>query len=151
MRWIIRKSILDSFLIEMNTTKPITIVKMGETAPLVKSDPLVSTAGKRKSIKTFPRGILKTAKSKFHLKATSDPSKPPPIKKYMKKHTIRLITDKGARQHRKTIKRRVSKMTDEKVKKMVATAGLLKNPTTPVSVMREMLEGGMIAGFISSE
>lgn len=132
----------------MNVTKPITIVKVGESPPVEKSEP---TAGKRKSLKTFPRGILKTSKAKFRLKPTGDPSKPPPLKKTMKKHTIRLITDKGVRQHRKTIKHRVAKMSDEKVKKLVAGAGLLKNPTTPVSVMREMLEGGMVAGFISSE
>ena len=134
----------------MNVSKPITIVKVGEAPPPEKKE-VPPVAGKRKSLKTFPRGILKTSRSKFHLKPTSDPAKPPPLKKTMKKHTIRLLTDKGARQHRKTIKQRVSKMSDEKVKKLVAGAGLLKNPTTPVSVMREMLEGGMVAGFLSSE
>lgn len=127
------------------------IVKMGEDSTPVK-EPVKAptTAGTRKTLKTYPRGILKTAKSKFNLKPTSDPAKPPPMKKSMKKHTIRLLTDKGVRHHRKTIKQRVSKMSDDKVKKLVSSAGLLKNATTPVGVMREMLEGGMAAGFIST-
>jgi hypothetical protein len=42
-------------------------------------------------------------------------------------------------------------MSDEKVKSIVLKSGILKNANTPVSVMREMLEGGMIAGFISTQ
>jgi hypothetical protein len=127
------------------------IVKMDDDSASVKKpaqEP--STAGARKSLKTYPRGILKSSKSKFNLKPTSDPAKPPPMKKTNKKHTIRLLTDKGVRNHRKTIKQRVSKMSDEKVKRLVSSAGLLKNATTPVEIMREMLEGGMAAGFIST-
>lgn len=121
----------------------LKIVKVDEDEK--KTSPQV-VAGVRKTLKTFPRGILKT---KLILKPTADPAKPPPIKKSMKKHTIRLLTDKGARHHRKTIKRRVRNMSDEKVKSVVLKSGILKNINTPISIMREMLEGGMIAGFIS--
>lgn len=116
-----------------------------------KVTPSPVTAGTRKTVKTFPRGILKTSKTKMILRGTADPAKSPPVKKSMKKHTIRLMTDKGARHHRKTIKRRISKMSDEKVKSIVLHSGILKNANTPVSMMREMLEGGMIAGFISTQ
>lgn len=102
-----------------------------------------------KSMKTFPRGVLKTAKQKLHLKSVSDPAKPPPLKKTMKKHIIRLMTDKGIRHHRKTLRKQISKLSDQKVKELVSKHGLLKNPNTPVSIMREMLEGGAIAGFLS--
>lgn len=102
-------------------------------------------AGKRKTLKTFPRGILKTAK----IRAVADPAKAPPLRKSMKKHTIRLITEKGNRHRRRTIKKRVSKLSDESVKSLVIKSGLLKNTNTPVPLMREMLEGGMVAGFIS--
>ena len=102
-----------------------------------------------KSMKTFPRGVLKTSKHKIHLKAVADPARPPPLKKHMKKHTIRLMTDKGIRRHRKTLKKHISKLSDQKVKELVSKHGLLKNPNTPVSIMREMLEGGAIAGFVS--
>lgn len=108
-------------------------------------------AGKKggKSMRTFPRGVLKTAKHKLHLKPVSDPAKPPPLKKTMKRHTIQLMTDKGVRHHRKTLRKSISKMSDEKVRQLVTKHGLLKNKDTPVSVMREMLEGGAIAGFVS--
>jgi hypothetical protein len=67
----------------------------------------------------------------------------------MRKHTIQLMTDKGVRRHRKTIRHQISKMSNEKVKELVTKHGLLKNPSTPTSVMREMLEGGAIAGFVT--
>lgn len=102
-----------------------------------------------KSMKTFPRGVLKTSKHKIHLKPVADPARAPPLKKHMKKHTIRLMTDKGIRRHRKTLKKHISKLSDQKVKELVSKHGLLKNPNTPVSIMREMLEGGAIAGFVS--
>ena len=127
----------------------VVITKVGEEAPLPAVP--VTNAGKKKTLKTYPRGILKTAKNRIVLKAVSDPAKSPPVKKSMKKHTIRLLTEKGVRHHRKTIKQRISKMSDEKVKRLVQKAGLLKNPDTPAPIMREMLSSGMIAGFISSE
>jgi len=126
--------------------------KVEERKPVSLPIPSIQkVAGKKggKSMKTFPRGVLKTAKHKLHLKPVSDPAKPPPLKKTMKHHTIQLMTDKGVRRHRKTLRKNISKMSDEKVKHLVTKYGLLKNKDTPVSVMREMLEGGAIAGFVS--
>ena len=137
-------------------SKTITVTKVDQVAeaPKVvekKPEQLPKIAGKKggKSMRTFPRGVLKTAKHKLHLKPVSDPAKPPPLKKTMKRHTIQLMTDKGVRRHRKTLRKNISKMSDEKVKQLVTKYGLLKNKDTPVSVMREMLEGGAIAGFVS--
>jgi hypothetical protein len=67
----------------------------------------------------------------------------------MKKYTIRLITDKGLRRHKKTLRKRIAKMSNEKVRELISKNGLLKNPNTPPSIMREMLEGGAMAGFVS--
>ena len=128
------------------SAKQITIVKVGETeAPA----PAPKSAGVHKATKTFPRGILKTAKTRLRLRPSADPAKPPPLKKNMKRHTIRITTDRGARRHRSTIRHRVAKMSDAAVRTAVVKSGILKNPSTPVAVMREMLEGGMLAGFIS--
>lgn len=136
------------------STKTITIKKvdqLGQT-PKVETPPpepksiLKKEKGGR-TMKTFPKGVLKTAKHK--IKPVSDPAKPPPLKKTMKKHVIQLMTDKGVRRHRKTLKKQISKMSNEKVKEIVMKHGLLKNQNTPPSVMREMLEGGAIAGFVS--
>lgn len=133
-------------------SKIITIKKLDQLAekPVVEeSKPVVKpTAGKYgKTMKTFPRGVLKTMKHK--VKGVSDPAKPPPLKKTMKKHVIQLMTEKGVRRHRKTLKKQISKLSNEKVKELVMKNGLLKNPNTPPSIMREMLEGGAIAGFVS--
>lgn len=139
-------------------SKTITVTKVDQVAEAPKIVekkpeplPVPSKASKKanKSMRTFPRGVLKTAKHKLHLKPVSDPAKPPPLKKTMKHHTIQLMTDKGVRRHRKTLRKSISKMSDEKVKHLVTKYGLLKNKDTPVSVMREMLEGGAIAGFVS--
>lgn len=134
-------------------SKTITVTKIDQIAekPKVETEikPVLKSAKGGKTMKTFPRGVLKTAKNKSSIKGVSDPAKPPPLKKTMKKHVIQLMTDKGVRRHRKTLKKQISKMSNEKVKELVVKHGLLKNPNTPPSIMREMLEGGAIAGFVS--
>lgn len=130
-------------------TKTITITKVGGDDPPPKPVVPKPVIKGGKTMKTFPRGVLKTAKHKFHLKAVSDPAKNSPIKKTMKTHTIHIITEKGAKKHRKTLRKRISKMSDQKVKELVTKNGLLKNPNTPPAIMREILEGGAIAGFVS--
>jgi hypothetical protein len=101
---------------------------------------------KRRTLKTYPRGILKTAK----IKPVSDPAKHPPFKRGSKKHTVRLLSDSAITQRRKTIKKKISKMSDSKVRDVAIKAGLSKG-NAPPKLLREIVEGGMIAGFISSE
>ena len=135
----------------------ITITKVDQIAekkPLVEEKkigvkPIPMVKKSVKTMKTFPRGVLKSGKQKLHLRPVSDPARPPPLKKTMKKHTIQLMTDKGIRRHRKTLRHQISKLSDQKVKELVSKHNLLKNSNTPVSIMREMLEGGAIAGFVS--
>jgi hypothetical protein len=116
----------------------ITITKV----PEVSAAP-PPAAGKRKvTQRTFPKGILK-------LKPVADPAKPPPLKRSTTRRTIRLMTERGIRKRRKTIKKTIKRMSDAKVKELVQKAGLLKNPDTPVSLMRQMLEGGTMAGLVS--
>ena len=120
-------------------TKTITVTKVDQIAEAPKRveekktftvpKPVLKKAGK--TMKTFPKGILKTSKHS-KIKAVSDPAKPPPLKKDMKRHTIRLLTDKGVRRHRKTLKRKIAGMSNEKVKTLVTKHGLLKNPKYPL-------------------
>ena len=112
---------------------------------LVSQHKPVDGGKKRKTLKTFPRGILKTAK----IKPVSDPAKHPPLKKGSKKHTIRLLSEIVVSQRRKTVKRKVSKLSDSKIRDIVIKAGL-SNGNAPPKLLREIVEGGMIAGFISS-
>lgn len=131
----------------MNTNVPIKITKVGGDEPPAPKPIVIQKTG-GKTMKTFPKGILKTLKQK-KIKGVADPAKPPALKKNMKNHTIRIMTDKGVRRHRKTVRKMIAGMSNEKVKDLVTKNGLLKNPNTPPSIMREMLEGGAIAGFVS--
>jgi len=101
---------------------------------------------KHKTLKTFPRGIMKSSKVK--IKPVSDPAKHPQLKKTMKKHTIRFLTDSGVNFRRKTIKKKLSKMSNEKVKELAIKSGLSKG-NAPPEIIRQIVEGGMLAGFIS--
>lgn len=124
----------------MDVSAPVKITKLGQE----ETKPASTGASRRKTIKTYPRGILK-------VKGVSDPAKSPPLRKTARKHTISILTEKGAKRHRKTIHKKVKSMSNEKVKQLVEKHGLLKNKNTPVSIQRDMLEGGAIAGFISLE
>jgi hypothetical protein len=109
-------------------------------------NPKLSGGKKRKTLKTFPKGILKTAK----IKPVADPAKHPPVKKGSKRHTIRLLTDLDVSRHRKTIKKKISRMSDHRIRDLAVKTGLSKG-NAPTKLLREIVEGGMIAGFISSD
>ena len=97
-------------------------------------------------MKTFPKGILKkTAK----VKPVRDPAKAPPLKKGVRKHTVRVLTEKGVESRRKTIRHRIRKLKDEEVLAKLQKAGMSQNQNTPPSVRRELLEGAVEAGMIS--
>jgi hypothetical protein len=119
--------------------KKVTITKMGEEAS--RPQPMKQVA----AAKPASKSILKTAR----MRPVSDPAKSPPIKKSMKKHTIRLLTKKGTRQHRKTLRRKISSLSDTRVRQIASNYGLVKSPDTPVPILRQMIEGGAIAGFLS--
>lgn len=137
-------------------TRVVKINKMDEPEVVPKHYPIKPvempslTGGKkqRKTLKTFPRGILKTSKVK--IKPVSDPAKHPPIRKGMKRHTVRLLTDLGVSQRRKTIKQKISRMSDDKVRHIAMSAGLSKG-NAPPALLREIVEGGMVAGFVSTK
>jgi hypothetical protein len=117
----------------------VVVTKVDQTAA-----PVVAAVRKPKTMKTFPKGVLKRT-----VKRVRDPAKAPPLKKGMKRHTIRVLTEHGLKARHKTIKKRISKMKDSEVREKVQKAGLLKSAATPAPVMREMLEGAITAGFIS--
>jgi len=120
-------------------SEKMVITKVDSHAPVSKP-----VAGKRKTMRTYPRGVLK-------VKGVKDPAKSPPLKKTSKRHTIQILTDVGAKNHRKTIRKKLKKMSNEKVKSIADKHGLLKGSGTPPSLVRDIVEGGAIAGFISLE
>lgn len=117
----------------------VVITKLGDDTP--PSPPTTPKGSARKTQRTYPRGILKV----------KDPAKAPPQKpgKKTSKQTIQIVTEKGTRKYRKTLKRKLSKMSDAKIRSIVEKHGLLKNKKTPPALMREMVEGGVLSGFIS--
>lgn len=131
------------------SAKTVTITKVGDTPPPPKKEvvPAVhvsppTTAGKRKSLKTFPRGVLKkTAK----ILPVRDPAKAPS----MRKHTLKLLTDKGMKKHRKTLKQKIAKLSDAKVKDVIQKAGLVKSNNVPPAIARQILDSAAGAGFVS--
>ena len=136
----------------------VKITKVGGEEPVPrkitdeeKKDPILPPSlqpgGGKKTLKTFPRGILKTAKVK--IKGVADPAKAPPLKSSIKKHTIRILTDKGLKKHRKTIKKKISKLSDAKAKELAMKAGLVKSESMPGHMVKDVLTGAATAGFVS--
>ena len=117
----------------------ITITKVGQEP---KSE--VKDARHRKH-KTFPRSSLKNSA----ITKVSDPAKSP--KRKTLKHTIHLTTNRGTKKHRKTLKRKIGKMSDAKIRELVLKHNIIKNPKTPINLQCEMVEGGLVAGLIPSD
>jgi hypothetical protein len=102
-------------------------------------------SGRHKSMRTYPRGVMKGTRSKKDpIVGVRDPAKPPPYRK----GTLKILTEKGAAIRRKTIKQKVKSMSDIKVRDQLRKSGLSVDSKTPPHIVREILEGGMEAGMI---
>lgn len=122
----------------------IKIVKVGQ-------EESIPTPSVKKSMKTYPRGVLKGGKTKknkpkANIQGVRDPAKPPPVQK--RKGTLRILTEKGAERRRQTIKQTVRNMPDTKVRSILRASGLPVSDKTPAHIAKDILEGGMEAGMI---
>jgi hypothetical protein len=61
-----------------------------------------------------------------------------------------MLTEKGFKKHRKTMKRRIAKLSDAKVSEIVQKSGLVVNPKTPPGISRQILDNAVSAGFVSA-
>jgi hypothetical protein len=128
----------------------VKIVKVGAESP--PSPPPVATGGKKKfktkkSMKTYPHGVLKggkTARQKVKIEGVRDPAKAPPVRK----STLRILTEKGAEHRRKQIKHTVRSMPIQRVRETLQKAGVPVSNKAPPEIARDILEGGMEAGMI---
>jgi hypothetical protein len=119
---------------------PVKITKLGEEKKVAVVTPSPAVAGKRKkTMRTFPNGILK-------IRGVQNPTKPPPFRRGTRKQTISLTTQKGDRTRRQSIRKRVSKMNDQKVKDVLIKNGM--SGGLPAQYNRETLIGGIEAGLI---
>jgi hypothetical protein len=111
-------------------------------------EPEVNKPNRHKSMRTFPRGVMKGTRSKSRggseFVGVKDPAKPPPSRK----GTLRILTKKGADMRRNTIKQSVRAMTDAGVRFALKKSNITVNPKTPPHIAREILEGGMESGMI---
>lgn len=98
---------------------------------------------RRKSMRTYPRGIIKGSRGKFE--GVRDPAKAPPM---VKSSTLRLLTEKGAEHKRQNIRKTVRNMSDGKVKQTLRASGYPVSDKTPPEIARQILEGGVEAGMI---
>ena len=120
----------------MNTGGKVVIIKEGQT-------PSVAPPAKgRATVKRPVKGILK-------VKGVTDPAKSPPLRKTAKRRRIQILTDSGSKKYRKTIRRKLDKMTNKQVKELADKHGLVKGKNTPPELMRHIVEGGITAGFVS--
>lgn len=116
----------------------IKVVRVG-SLPASSPPPGPKKAAARKTMKTYPRGVLKkTAK----IRPTRNPTKAPP----RRNGTLRILTEKGIEQRRRRIETTVRNLPDSKVKETLEKSGYkVKNS----KIAREILKGGMEAGFLS--
>jgi len=123
----------------------VKIQKVGQEAP---AKP-IATAHRHKSMRTYPRGVIKGTRSKRiggrePIVPVKDPAKPPPNRG----RTLRIMTDKGEKMRRKTIKQAVQGMSDSRVMEKLRESGIAVNPKSPKALLKQILEGGMEAGMI---
>jgi hypothetical protein len=111
-------------------------------------EPEVNKPNRHRSMRTFPRGVMKGTRSKSRggseFVGVKDPAKPPPSRK----GTLRILTKKGADMRRNTIRQSVRSMTDAGVRIALKKSNITVNPKTPPHIAREILEGGMESGMI---
>lgn len=125
----------------MKPDTKIRVVRVGDTAPsdLSPTPPPKKAAARRKSMRTYPRGVLKKTQK---IRPVRNPTKAPP----RRNGTLRILTEKGIDQRRKRIETTVRNLPDSKVKETLEKSGYkVKNP----KIAREILKGGMEAGFLS--
>ena len=132
---------------EQEMSDVVKIVKVGAQEPS-SSSAGGSKSKLKKSMRTYPRGVLKGGKTaKVKIQGVRDPAKPPPVQK-SRKSTLRILTEKGVEKNRRKIKQTVRSMPDGKVRSVLRASGLPVSEKTPIHIAKEILEGGMEAGLI---
>jgi hypothetical protein len=127
------------------TMEKVKIVKIGEDGT---PKPPPTGGKKKKSMRTYPHGVLKGGKTaRQKITAVRDPAKAPPING-KHKSTLRILTEKGAEKRRQKIKKTVRAMPETKVRAVLKASGLPVSDKTPSHIAKEILEGGMEAGMI---
>lgn len=127
----------------------VIITKVGGTGPSPPTKGAAKPKVPKKTMRTYPRGVLKKGGAPPKgLTPVRDPAKPPPVKAGRK--TLKILTEKGIAKRRETIHKTVKSMPIESVRKTLRQSGLHVSEKTPPHIAKEILEGGMEAGMIVS-
>lgn len=108
------------------------IVKLDVIAPVVVA---ADTKLKRKSRKTFPKGILKRT-------ARILPTNSPTVLKNSRHTIIRF----GKSSKLKTVRNKLKKMSEDQIRKLAKVSKKM-----PLAQVTEIVEGGMMTGMISAQ
>lgn len=143
------------------------IVKVHETAPLLKKIRARAAAFTAKASKTKPEptsskytskhrtaqpkyGILKrgkTARKSARFEGVKDPAKSPPVKKSSR---LRILTEHGASTRRAKIAREAKGKSIHEIRKTLKKHNLNVNDKTPEPLARKIYEDAQEAGMIVS-
>ena len=139
----------------------VKIVKMNQTAPLLKSvrarlartakapQPTVVKYTSRHRSKQPKHGILKhgkTARKTPRFEAVRDPTSSPPVKKQGR---LRILTEHGARTRRATISKNAKSKSIHEIRKSLKSHNLNVKDHTPEHLARKIYEDAQEAGMIS--
>lgn len=132
----------------MPEIKNIVVTKVGDT-----SSPIPKEGGVKKPIvdhKTLKRPLKSILKKSLKIKDVRDPSKSPPLKPGMHKHTLKMSTLHGHKKFKKTLKKKLSKMKKSDLDKLALESNLKLNPNTPPEIAKKILSSAITAGFVST-
>jgi len=104
----------------------------------------VARKTRRRSMRTFPKGVLKGGESIVGVK---DPTAPPPLRKNAR-GTLRILTPSGMRKRHETIKTRIRSMGDKDVREVLRKNKMGVSDKTPIEIARNILQSGTEAGMI---
>lgn len=128
--------------------KKFVITKIGDSGPKqeVKFQPnpevKVEIKGGKKPLKSI---LKKTAK----IRGVRDPAKSPPLKPGMKKHTLKMFTDKGFRKQNRTLRKKIKSLKKKDLEKYIQNPDLKLSSQTPPSIAKKIISNAISAGFIS--
>jgi hypothetical protein len=126
-------------------TDKVTIVKLGSSPP--PTERKKTAGGRKKSMRTFPQGILKrggTARSS--VKPVRDPAKPPPLRAG---RTLRILTEKGAEKRREKIRKTVRSMPDHVLRQKLRKGGVKVSDKAPKKLVEDIATSAQEAGMVS--
>jgi hypothetical protein len=97
---------------------------------------------RKKTTKTFPRGVLRKTARK--IEGVRDPTSSPPFRK-----GIRILTSEGEKQKRKNIQKTLRNMPEKVMRERLKAAKMEVGSKAPPALVKLIMESGAEAGMVS--